>query len=120
MHPFDKRFDDPGQNRSTLLQTMQSRPPKSIQTGVTASVGRCRRESNCLIILSGMQHQKVEVFMMWSGPRNVTTISHDIWDAGPAGLCESMPKKCHDDGPCTDILDIGPAGRCESMSIAPF
>ena len=87
---------------------------------MTASVGRCRRKSNCLVILSSMQHQKVEVFMMWSGPRNVTTMSHDIWDAGPAGLCESMPKKCHDDGPCTDILDIGPAGRCESMSIAPF
>ena len=28
------------------------------------------------------------------------------------------PQKCYDHGPCTDIWDIGPAGLCDSMSIA--
>ena len=31
-----------------------------------------------------------------------------------------MPKKCHDDGPFTDIWDTGPAALCESMSSASF
>ena len=29
-----------------------------------------------MVILSSTPHQKVEVFRMWSGPRNVTTIAH--------------------------------------------
>ena len=48
---------------------MQPWLPKSIQTGATASVGRSRRASKCLFIICCAQHQKLEVFRMWSGTR---------------------------------------------------
>ena len=80
-----------------------TRPDRPDPTDPTASVVRCRRASNCLVIMSCTQHQKVEVFGMWSGPRNVKTMAH-------------VPIY----GILVQLVCVSPADLCESMSIAPL